>query len=353
MDPGRAFPCVDLICTGGNVETLNMRSCVIPAYRATSSIARVIASVLPYVERVIVVDDGCPDGTGDVVHAAYGDDARVHLIRASKNRGVGGAMKLGIAKAVADGAESIVKIDADGQMDPRYIPDLFRVLDSNPKVAFVKGNRFLDGSITRVMPIPRLIGNSALTLMVRIATGYWNSVDPTNGFFAIRASALARIDAKQLANRYYFEISLMAALGLRRTEIAEVEMPAIYGDVPSNLSIVRTMLTFPFYLGASFVKRIFWQYVIADMNVGSLLLIVGLLLSGFSATVGSIWWAQALRSGIPTTPGTATIVVASLIMGFQLLLNALLYDVQFSSRVAKIGTDDLNVRFREYAVARV
>jgi len=325
-----------------------MRVCVIPAFRATASICRVVSSVLPYVDRIVLVDDACPEGTGHVAALAFAKDARVEIVRINANRGVGGAMKLGIARALALGATFIVKVDADGQMDARYIPDMLRVLDVNPKIAFVKGNRFIDGSIARVMPTQRLIGNSAMTLLVRMATGYWNSVDPTNGFFAIRASALNRVDLQKLANRYYFEISLLGALGLRRAEIAEMEMPAIYGDVPSSLSIVRTMLTFPLRLIATFLKRVMWQYFIADMNVGSLLLVLGLLLLTFAGTVGSIWWAQALRSGIPTTAGTATIVIAPLIMGSQLLLNALLYDVQFSSRVFKIASEDLNVRSSAY-----
>lgn len=326
-----------------------MRVCVIPAYRATGSIVAVIASAMPFVDRIIVVDDGCPDGTGDVARAAYATDSGVEVIRASANRGVGGAMKLGIALALSAGATYVVKIDADDQMDPRYIPDLIRVLEANPKIALVKGNRFNDSSVVRVMPTVRLIGNSILTLLVRISTGYWNGVDPTNGYFAVRASAIKRINIESLANRYYFEISLLAALGLRRAPIAELEMPAIYGKFPSSLSIARTIVTFPAHLLASFLKRIAWQYFIADMNVGSLLLVVGTLLWTFAAVAGSFWWGLALRSGIPTTPGNASIVIAPLIMGSQLFINAILYDVQFSSRVFKIMSEDLNVRQEIYA----
>ena len=324
------------------VENGYMRVCIIPAFRATGSIARVVSSVLPFVDRIIVVDDGCSDGTGDVAKAAFAHDSRVEIINASVNRGVGGAMKLGIAVALSAGATLIVKVDADDQMDARYIPDMFRILDANPKIALVKGNRFNDGVVVRVMPTARLIGNSILTLLARISTGYWNGVDPTNGFFAIRASAIERINVDHLANRYYFEISLLAALGLRRAVIAEMEMPPIYGKFPSSLSILRTILTFPIHLVSSLVKRIVWQYFVADMNVGSLLLVVGAFLWTLAAVLGSMWWSMALHTGIPTTPGNASIVIAPLIMGSQLFLNAILYDVQFSSRVVKIMREDLN-----------
>ncbi|GAC1567958.1 MAG: hypothetical protein NVS2B3_08990 [Vulcanimicrobiaceae bacterium] len=289
---------------------------------------------------MVVVDDACPHGSGATVERAFARDPRVTVLHHRENRGVGGAMKTGIDYAIAHDAQVVVKIDADGQMDSTFIPEMLSVLESNRKIGLVKGNRFVSSQVTRVMPLRRLIGNSALTLLVRLVTGYWASVDPTNGFFAIRASALRRVRVSKLADRYYFEISLLATLGMRRIEIAEIGMPAIYGDALSSLSIARVVVTFPLALMRSFLKRLVWQYLIADMNVGSLFIILGLSLTGFSTIFGSLLWAQALRTGIPTTPGTATIVIVPLIIGFQLLLNALLFDVQFASKVLKIDEED-------------
>jgi glycosyltransferase involved in cell wall biosynthesis len=318
-----------------------MVTCVIPAYKAAATIVDVVRGALQVCDNVIVVDDACPQNSGDVASVEFARELRVHVIRHPQNLGVGGAMKTGLRRAVEMGADFIVKIDSDGQMDPRYVPDLVRLLELNPKIALVKGNRFIDGSIARVMPGLRLIGNSALTLLVRMTTGYWSGIDPTNGFLVMRARSLERISLDSLSDRYYFEISLLCAFGMRKVEIAEAEIPAVYNSAPSSLSIARVLLTFPFALAGSFVKRILWQYLIADMNVGSLLLLVGITLTSLSAYFGISWWHQALQSGIPTTPGSAILAFAPLMMGFQLLLNALLYDVQFASRVNKFSCEDV------------
>jgi glycosyltransferase involved in cell wall biosynthesis len=299
----------------------------------------VVRSVLPFVDSVIVVDDACPDGSGKIVEAEADLKALVTILRHTTNQGVGGSMKTGIRHAVERGASIIVKIDADGQMDPTHIPHMVEIMQMNPKIGFVKGNRFIDSSIAQVMPWLRLFGNSVLSLLVRIASSYWASIDPTNGYFAIRTTSVRRLNLDALANRYYFEISLLAALGMRRVPIAEIEIPAIYSGAASSLSIWKAAIGFPPRLARSLLKRLFWQYIVADMNVGSLFFVGGLALVLFGATVGTIWWVEALTSGIPRTPGTVIIVLMPLLMGFQLLLNGLLYDVQFGSSVVKFEGD--------------
>ncbi len=317
--------------------------CVVPAYRGSNTISAVVAGCLDYVDRVVVVDDGCPEETGLVVETHFPGERRVEVLKHQVNRGVGAAMKTGIRRALQLGATVVIKVDADGQMDPRHIPQMVALLDANPRLALVKGNRFFDGSVARVMPGIRLLGNSTLTLLVRMTTGYWNGIDPTNGFIALRAETLRRLDLAHLADRYFFEISLLVALGLRRADIAEVEVPARYGNERSSLSIWKTIATFPQRLGTAALRRIVWQYIIADMNVGSLFLVVGTALSLFGASIGASWWIEALRSGVATTPGNATIVLLPLVFGFQLLLNFVLFDVQSSPRVHKFAASELAI----------
>jgi glycosyltransferase involved in cell wall biosynthesis len=313
--------------------------CVIPAYRAASSIADVVAGVMPFVDRVIVVDDCCPERTGDVCRRTFRGEDRIEVIRHAQNAGVGGAMKTGIARALALGATAVVKIDADGQMNPRFIPDMLRVLRANPKLALVKGNRFYDSSVARVMPALRLFGNSVLTLLARVATGFWGSIDPTNGFLVVRASTFHAVRLESLADRYFFEISLLGALGMRKREIGEMEMPAIYGAQRSSLSIRRAIAAFPPKLAATLAKRLLWQYVIADMNVGSVMLVLGATLTTIAVVFGGYCWALTIETGIARTPGTVMLAFLPLITGFQLLLNALLYDVQFAPAVLKIASE--------------
>jgi dolichol-phosphate mannosyltransferase len=317
-----------------------MLICVVPAYRAAASIVDVVRGALPFVDHVIVVDDACPDSSGRLAEHAFRGDGRVKCLYREKNGGVGEAMKTGISLALELGAQFVVKLDADGQMDPNFIPAMRDVLLMKPAVGLVKGNRFYDSSVARSMPGLRLFGNSILTLLVRIATGLWSSIDPTNGYIMVRASSLRRVRFASLSNRYYFEISLLAALAMRRLELAEMEMPAIYGPHPSSLSVWKSAIGFPGRLVATFVKRILWQYIISDMNVGSVMLVLGSVLMAISLGFGSEAWIETLHSGIARPPGTIMLVFLPFLMGFQLMLNALIYDVQFSPRVHNVSIEE-------------
>ncbi len=314
--------------------------CVVPAFRAGASIVDVVRGALEFVDRVVVVDDACPESSGKAVERAFRGDQRVECLYHSTNRGVGASTKTGMQHALESGADFVVKIDADGQMDPTFVPGMLDVLLQKPQVALVKGNRFYDSSIARSMPGIRLFGNSVLTLLVRIATGLWGSIDPTNGFFMIRASSLRRIRLTRLADRYYFEISLLASIAMRRFEIAELEMPAIYGPNPSSLNVWKTAMEFPGRLLGTFFRRILWQYVVSDMNVGSVMLVLGSLLMAISVGYGSAAWIETIRTGIARTPGTVMLAFLPFITGFQLLVNALIYDVQFSPKVHNVAVEE-------------
>jgi glycosyltransferase involved in cell wall biosynthesis len=317
-----------------------MLICVVPAYRAAASLVDVVRGALPFVDHVIIVDDACPESSGRLAEHAFRGDARVECLYHTKNGGVGAAMRTGMARALELGAQFVLKLDADGQMDPYFIPAMRDVLLMRPQVGLVKGNRFYDSSVARSMPGIRLFGNSILTLLVRIATGLWGSIDPTNGYFMVRASSLRRVRFASLSNRYYFEISLLAALAMRRLEIAEMEMPAIYGPHPSSLNVWKVAVEFPGRLFATFVKRLLWQYIISDMNVGSVMLVLGSILMATSVGFGSAAWIETIHSGVARTPGTVMLAFLPFITGFQLILNALIYDVQFSPKVHNVSIEE-------------
>ena len=162
--------------------------CVIPAYRARGSVCDVVRDVLPYVDAVVVVDDACPEGSSDAAVQAFRAHPSVYVLKRERNGGVGAAMKTGIEKALELGADVIVKIDADGQMDPSYIPSMVQLFADDPNLAYIKGNRFFDSMVVSRMPAIRLFGNSCLSLMAKFASGYWNILDPTNGYLAFRGA---------------------------------------------------------------------------------------------------------------------------------------------------------------------
>ena len=165
-----------------------MVCCVIPAYRARRTICDVVQKALGYVDRVIVVDDACPEGSGDAVRREFRGNPAVRVVKREKNGGVGAATKTGIELAVELQADLIVKIDADDQMDASYIPAIVDLFQGDPTLALVKGNRFADQAVLHQMPALRLFGNAMLSILVKFASGYWNVLDPTNGYLADRKS---------------------------------------------------------------------------------------------------------------------------------------------------------------------
>lgn len=158
---------------------------VIPCYRVKSQILTVLSAIGPECDAIYVVDDHCPEKTGDHVEQNCKDE-RVSVIRNAANEGVGGATLRGYEEAISNGEEIIVKLDGDGQMYAGHIPNLIRpILDR--KADYTKGNRFLYIRELRSMPVLRQIGNIGLSFLVKLASGYWNIFDPTNGYTAISA----------------------------------------------------------------------------------------------------------------------------------------------------------------------
>ena len=161
---------------------------VIPCYRETDKILGTLEQIPDYVNTIYCVDDACPDGTGDYIEE-NSTDPRVQVLRHTHNTGVGGAMVTGYRQALADGADIIVKIDGDGQMNPESIQRFINPI-INGRADYTKGNRFYMLNDLDRMPKRRVLGNAALSFMSKLSTGYWQNFDPTNGFTAIHAKVL-------------------------------------------------------------------------------------------------------------------------------------------------------------------
>jgi len=260
---------------------------VIPAYRVEHDIEAVLHSLPPYIKHIIVVDDASPDSTFERVTTAAQRDERIILIRHLQNQGVGGAMLTGFQKALDLNAQIIIKLDGDGQMDPARIPALIEPLIEG-KADYTKGNRFRDFKSLQKMPFVRRVGNLGLSFLTKVATGYWNLFDPTNGFFAIRAEVLAQLPFDKIDRRYFFETSMLANLYVLNALVLDIPMPARYGSEISSLSIRRALFEFPFKLSTIFLRRILLRYYLYDFSMVSLYLLIGIPLLLFGGTFGSI-----------------------------------------------------------------
>jgi dolichol-phosphate mannosyltransferase len=306
---------------------------VIPAYHVEHDIESVLRNLPAYIKHIIVVDDASPDSSADLVIIAAKKDRRITLIRHVENQGVGGAMISGFRKALELGAQIVIKLDGDGQMDPAHIPALITPLIQG-KADYVKGNRFHDFQSLQQMPFMRRIGNLGLSFLTKAATGYWGIFDPTNGFFAIRAEILAQLPLNKIDRRYYFETSMLANLYLLGALVMDIPIPARYRNERSNLSIRRTLFEFPFKLLITLFRRILLRYYIYDFSMMSLYLMIGVPLLLFGGLFGGIKWIEYASQNIPAPTGTVMLPTLSVILGIQILLSAIEIDMNSTPRKA-------------------
>lgn len=304
---------------------------IIPCYRVARQLPAVLAGLPADVAHVLVVDDCCPEGSGDIAAGLATADPRIEVLRHPVNRGVGAAMVTGFRRALSLDCDAVVKMDGDGQMDAAQLPRLLAPL-AEGRADVAKGNRFRDFKALRAMPRLRLIGNSALSFLVKAASGLWGVMDPTNGFLALHRRALEAIEFDALAERYFFECDLLIRLGTAGIAVADVAMPARYGDETSSLRIGRVLLTFPPLLARGFLRRLALGYFVHDFTIASLYLLAGVPLMVFGAVMGGLEWADSVRTGIPRTAGTVMLAGLPLILGFQLVLQAIAYDVANAPR---------------------
>jgi glycosyltransferase involved in cell wall biosynthesis len=300
---------------------------VIPCYRVEKEIQSVLGTIPAYIKHIIVVDDASPDSTADLVTAAAEEDDRVLLIRHTSNQGVGGAMATGYRKALELEAQVVVKIDGDGQMDTEHLPRLLQPL-LDGRADYTKGNRFRDFKSLGQMPFIRRVGNMGLAFLAKVATGYWHTFDPTNGFNAIRTDVLAQIPLEAIDRTYYFEISMLANLYLIGAVVKDVPMPARYQGEVSSLLIHRILFTFPLKLLSTFFRRLVLKNFIYDFSMGSIYLLAGLPLLMFGLTFGVYKWIQYASIGIPAPTGTVMLPTLSVLLGIQLLLSAIEIDLR-------------------------
>jgi glycosyltransferase involved in cell wall biosynthesis len=300
---------------------------VVPAYRVEREIAGVLASLPDYLSHVIVVDDASPDGTAALVEQAACRDARIVLLRHEKNRGVGGAMATGFRKALELGAQIVVKLDGDGQMDAGHLPALLAPLVRG-QADYAKGNRFRDFQALRNMPLIRRVGNMGLGFLTKAATGYWNMFDPTNGYVAIRGETLAQLPLERVDKTYFFETSMLGNLYLLGAVVRDVPMPARYQNEASSLIIQRVLFEFPWKLFATFLRRMWLKNFIYDFTMISIYLLTGLPLLLFGLIFGALKWIHYASLGIPAPTGTVMLPTLAVILAIQILLSAIELDLQ-------------------------
>ena len=297
---------------------------VIPSYKVSKHILDVINDIPEFINYIIVVDDKCPQNSGNIAESST--DKRVVVCYHEVNQGVGGAVVTGYKKALELNSDIVIKVDGDGQMDVSYMEKLIQpIIDG--KADYTKGNRFTDFKALSQMPKIRLFGNSGLSFLVKASSGYWNMMDPTNGYTAINKHALEELDLDNIAKRYFFESDMLINLNIENAVVADVDIPAKYGDEESSLSVTKTLFGFPPKLFKGLCKRIFLKYFIYDFNMFSLYLVLGLPMVLFGTGWGIEKWIEAIITNVETTTGAVMLAVLPIILGTQFLLQAIQIDM--------------------------
>jgi glycosyltransferase involved in cell wall biosynthesis len=297
---------------------------VIPCYQVARHIRTVVNTLPDIVDHVVLVDDGSTDR----LHEELRDVQRPGMIvlRHDRNRGLARAMVTGLRAAVDSGADIIVKMDGDGQMDPLHLGRLLRPI-ARQEADFTKGNRFVHRRDLHGMPRVRLIGNMGLSFMTKFASGYWTIFDPTNGYIAMRREVVEALDLNRLGPGYFFETSMLVEVYLTGAVVKDVSIPSRYADEESSLSPGRILVRFPWLLLRAGVRRILIRYFLRDFTPVALFAIAGGLLTAVGAVFGAHEWYQRYGTGIPTPTGTILLAVLPLLTGFQLLVQAVVMDI--------------------------
>jgi dolichol-phosphate mannosyltransferase len=317
---------------------------VLPAYNEAAFLPTVIGSLPPLIDHIYLVDDCSDDQTPQA--ASEIQDPRVTYIRHEANLGVGGAVVTGYRRALADGCDFVVKMDADGQMDAAEIerllaPLLFGVAD------YVKGSRFYVACANRSMPRVRRLGSVALSFMTKVATGYWHIFDSQCGFTAVRSSYLRLLSLDGLAKDYFFENSMLLSLNVYGARVVDMPVTTIYGEEVSGIRYGRILFGFPVRLFAGWLRRFFRKYYLVDFGAIAALVTFGSALLLFGIVFGAVHWAMSAESGIPATTGTVMLAAIPLIVGIQLLLQALVLEISNSP-----GAGTSNILRHEWAADR-
>ena len=306
---------------------------VIPAYRVKKHILNVIGQIGAEVDRIYVIDDKCPEETGKFVQAQV-TDPRVSVQFNENNLGVGGAVMTGYRCALADGIDIVIKIDGDEQMDPVLVPRVIQPIIEG-RADYTKGNRFFNLAQIRKMPALRLFGNAVLSFLNKLSSGYWDIFDPTNGYTAIHTDILRELPLDKISNRYFFESDMLFRLNLQKAVVVDIPMDAKYGDEVSNLKISRVAGEFLLKHVRNFGKRIFYNYYLRDMSLASLELPLGLALFVFGTVFGVTQWMTSASNHVATPAGTVMLSALPTLMGLQLILAFLAFDIGSVPRVSR------------------
>jgi len=298
---------------------------VVPAFDEERLVGETIRGIPDFVDRIYVIDDASRDGTTAVAEAA--GDPRVQLIRHERNSGVGAAIATGYRRALEDDIDVTCVMAADNQMDPAELQGLVEPV-ARGEVEYAKANRLVSGEAWKVIPRTRYLGNAVLSLLTKIASGYWHVADSQAGYTALSLEALRRLDLDRLYPRYGFPNDLLVHLNVQNARVRDVPSRPIY-DVgeQSGIKLRSVVPRISWLLFKAFWWRMGQKYVIRDFHPLVFFYAFGVVMTLAGLILGVIEAVLRIAGNQITTP-TIVLVAVLLIAGLQMTLFAMWFDME-------------------------
>ena len=298
---------------------------VVPAHDEEHLIQETLRGIPAFVDRIYVVDDASGDAT---VERARGlGDPRVEVISHERNGGVGAAIRTGYRRALEDGAAATAVMAGDNQMDPAELETLVRPVLAG-EVDYAKANRLISGEAWNLIPRTRYLGNAMLSMLTKIASGYWHVADSQAGYTVIGRDALARLDLDRVYTRYGFPNDLLVHLNVLNARVRDIPSRPIYGvGERSGIKLRSVVPKISWLLVKAFFWRLREKYVIRDFHPLVFFYALGLLMTVVGFLLGLVELVLRLAGNEITTP-TIVLVALLLISGSQFTLFAMWFDME-------------------------
>ncbi len=303
---------------------------VVPAYNEEELIGEVLDGIPDYVAKVYAVNDGSSDRTGEIIEDYARRDPRVVPIHHSPNRGVGAAITSGYKRAIEDGMDIAAVMAGDNQMDPAYLPALLDPIVEG-RADYTKGNRLINEAYRKGMPAWRSFGNSILTFLTKIASGYWQMMDPQNGYTAISVKALAELPLDSIYQGYGYCNNLLVWLNIHNMTVRDVAIPARYGREKSKIRYSTYIPRVSRLLLSNFLFRLKTKYIQMGFHPLVFFYAAGAVLTPIGMIGGLVTLWEKFVMGAPVLFVHGVLSFLVFMMGMQFLLFAMLFDMQANS----------------------
>jgi glycosyltransferase involved in cell wall biosynthesis len=297
---------------------------VVPAFAEELLVADTIRGIPDFVDLIVVVDDRSGDAT--VERAQASGDPRLQVIEHEENQGVGAAIATGYARCRELAVDVTCVMAADNQMDPDELASLVGPV-ARGEVDYAKANRLVSGEAWQLIPRSRYLGNAILSLLTKIASGYWHVADSQAGYTALSLGALRRLDLGRLYRRYGFPNDMLVHLNVQNARVRDVPSRPIYGvGERSGIRIHRVAPRIAWLLFKGFWWRMKEKYVIRDFHPLVFFYTLGILMSVVGFLLGLVVAASRIFWGNEITTATIVLVALLLVSGTQFTLFAMWFD---------------------------